>query len=32
MGFENAEKFVTFTNSTILDFSLASFANSIAKR
>ena len=27
MSFENAKKLVTFTNSTILDFSLASFAN-----
>ena len=32
MSFENAKELVTFTNSTILDFSLVSFANSIAKR
>ena len=31
MSLENAKKQVTFTNSTILDFSLASFANSIVK-
>ena len=32
MSFENAKELVTFTNSTILDFSLVSFANSIVKR
>ena len=32
MSFEDAKKLVTFTNSTILDFSLGSFANSIVKR
>ena len=31
MSFENVNKLVTFTNSAILDFSLASFANSIVK-